>query len=148
MQTGRRAGHFCLCVYMFTSELMCTCEGVRKGENVWVRVVCISLSAALNNGFFLTSFGFNMEKLLRMSSSRIKCCPPSGVISFLVRCLWESGVSSCVYELSAAWAKDNRTHSFGDGGTYLQDHTTVALSSLFTVPLTLGIWLGQRLSGN
>lgn len=72
MQTGRRAGHFCLCV--FTSELMCTCEGVRKGENVWVRVVCISLSAALNNGFFLHLLA------LIWRSSRIKCCPPSGVI--------------------------------------------------------------------
>lgn len=38
--------------------------------------------------------------------------------------------------VSAAWAKDNRTHSLGDGGVYLQDHTTVALSGLLTVPLT------------
>lgn len=34
------------------------------------------------------------------------------------------------------------------GGVYLQDDAAVTLSSLLPIPLTLGIWLRQSLSGN
>lgn len=36
----------------------------------------------------------------------------------------------------------------GCGGAGLQDDTAVALSGLLSISLTLGIWLGQSLSGN
>lgn len=36
----------------------------------------------------------------------------------------------------------------GGGGVYLQNDTAVTLPGLLSVPLTLGIWLRQSLSGN